>query len=409
MSRAPAGNWLRVALAMVGVGWGANQVAPLLLVYRTRDHLPETAVTAMFGIYAVGLIPALLVAGPYSDRHGRRVCVRLGVAVSLIASLVMIAGATTPWLLFLGRFLSGLASGVAFSAGSAWLKELSGRAGPGAGARRATIALSLGFGGGPLIAGAVAEWLPSPAVIPYLVHVALMAVAIPLVWSAPPGAPESAVPRHSLIPAAARSPRFLLGVLPWAPWVFGIATIGFATLPAVISQQVGQPVVLSGGVAGLVLAAGIAVQPLARWLGRSGDARAEVAGLLVATAGLVVCALVAATQAAVLVPVAAVVLGSGYGVLLVTGLRTVERLANPGETAGLVAIFYALTYTGLAAPYLLAMFAGGHRYTVVLLAAALITLLTVPLAIAGVRRPAPHPDARTPRKRAAPAEQGDNS
>ena len=60
-------SWTRVALAMFGIGWGANQFAPMLLVYRANQHLSEAAVTAMFGVYALGLIPALLVAGSSSQ------------------------------------------------------------------------------------------------------------------------------------------------------------------------------------------------------------------------------------------------------------------------------------------------------------------------------------------------------
>jgi len=39
-------------------------VPRLLLVYEQRLHLSAAALTAMFGAYAVGLVPALLVSGP---------------------------------------------------------------------------------------------------------------------------------------------------------------------------------------------------------------------------------------------------------------------------------------------------------------------------------------------------------
>src|SRR5690242_16805910 len=68
---APAGHWLRVAAAVAVIGWGANQFTPLLLLYRPLMGLTAAMVEAMFGMYAIGLIPGLLVAGRVSDRIGR--------------------------------------------------------------------------------------------------------------------------------------------------------------------------------------------------------------------------------------------------------------------------------------------------------------------------------------------------
>ncbi|RYY43509.1 MAG: MFS transporter, partial [Actinomycetales bacterium] len=53
-------SWFRAALALFAVGWGANQFAALLPVYREVDGATAGQVTALFGAYAVGLVPALL-------------------------------------------------------------------------------------------------------------------------------------------------------------------------------------------------------------------------------------------------------------------------------------------------------------------------------------------------------------
>ncbi|GEM_PF-1222754 len=52
-----------MCVALFAVAFGTN-VPPLLLVYEQRLHLSAAALTAMFGAYAVGLVPALLVSGP---------------------------------------------------------------------------------------------------------------------------------------------------------------------------------------------------------------------------------------------------------------------------------------------------------------------------------------------------------
>ena len=61
-----------VAAVLVGAGWGSNRFTPMLLVYRHALGLAPGSLEAMFGVYALGLIPGLLLTGPVSDARGRR-------------------------------------------------------------------------------------------------------------------------------------------------------------------------------------------------------------------------------------------------------------------------------------------------------------------------------------------------
>jgi MFS family permease len=386
-------DWVRVFLAMAAVAWGANQFAPLIQLYRVRDHLSATGVMAIFAAYALGVIPALLAAGPYVRRRRLHGAVRCGAVLSLAGTLVMLVGAAYPVMLYPGRFVIGLSAGAAFGAGSAWLNVLSAGATDDAdvGARRATVALSLGFGAGPLVAGGAAQWLPAPTVVPYLLHTGLISSAILRLWRCqePDNELRGGRTAQALVPSPARTKRFLLGVVPWAPWVFGTATIGFTVLPVLVADRMRAPIAFSGLVAGLVLAAGVAVQPLARRLGRGGGPRARSAGLSAAALGLAGGAAVACTRNLVLALAVALVLGASYGVLLVSGLVEVEHLAAPDELAGLTAIFYTMTYVGVGFPLILAACAGAYGYTTALLAAALLPLVTLPLTAAATKRKRP--------------------
>src|ERR1044072_4088216 len=131
-ARWPMRGWVRVALALFGVAWGANQFASLLLVYRDEEHLSGPVVTALFGAYAIGLITALLVGAAFSDRLGRQRVMPPVVVVSVFASVLLLVAGDHVWALTAGRALAGIASGAAFGPGSAWVKELSADAGPGA-------------------------------------------------------------------------------------------------------------------------------------------------------------------------------------------------------------------------------------------------------------------------------------
>jgi MFS family permease len=383
---------------MFAVGYGANHFVPLLAVYRRELGLSDAAATAVFAVYAVGLVPGLLVGGPVSDRFGRRRIVLAFAALSLVASAVLVTGAVGEAGLYVGRLLTGVVSGTVFTVGTAWVEELSaaapGPAGavPGLAARRAALALTAGFGVGPLVAGVLAQWAPAPAVLPYLVHLALGGVALALL----PGAPETRPPagagaRLRLLPAAARGRRFRRVVVPMGPFVFGSLSLAFTTLPAHGTRlPAGAAVVLTGVLAGVALAAGLAGQRWGRRLiaGRPGTAevRPAVTGLAVVAAGYLVTALATARPGPGTGTAAAVVLGVGYGICLVVGLREVGRLAAPEELGGLVAVFYCLAYSGLAVPYALALVAPHLGYPPSLVVVAALAAACA-LAVAASARP----------------------
>lgn len=385
-TRVPA--WLRVAAALFAVGWGANQFAAMLLVYREEDGASSEAVTALFGAYALGLIPALLIVAPISDRIGRRRVMRPVLVLSFVATVTLLVGGDNLTVLLLGRLVAGIASGAAFAPGSAWVKELSADGPPGTGARRATLALSAGFGSGPLVAGVFGQWLPGPTVLPYVPHLMLMLGVMALAWHAP----EAFVPRskderrrRSEVWQAVRSRPFLLGITLTAPWVFGAAATSFATIPTFVDIGF-APVAVTGALTGLTLWTGVAVQPLGN---RLHEPRFIIgSGLAAAAAGLLTGLLLAASGASWLVLPAAILLGTAYGLILVGGLTTVEQLAHPDDLGTLNAVFYSLTYVGFAAPLLSTLALNVMSPEQLMLVGILMIAVTAPLVLLS-QRPVP--------------------
>ncbi len=383
--------WWRLALVLFGVGWGANQFSALLGGYQSELGISETTAELLFGIYALGLVPGLLVGGPAADRWGRRRVLGPAALASAAATVLLISGFWEQSALFAGRFVAGVATGGALAAGSAWMKELSiaphdPDAQPGAGAHRAGLALSGGFGCGPLVAAVIAQWAPSPLVTAYLPHLVIMTAAVPLGRRLP-----ETVRRHSeRMPLRVRSalrPEFARVVAPLAPWVFGAPAVALAVLPGVVASSVGPlATVFAGVTAGLTLGCGVLVQPLARRLGRRNPLVVAGVGVLVVAAGMALAALVAVTRSPALVLLAAPVLGSGYGLCLVFGLTEVGRIADRGELAGLSAVFYALTYVGFAAPYVIALLTVVTKREYVLLGASVLALVTLGVVVSGGRR-----------------------
>ncbi len=341
--------WVRVAFLMFAVGWGANQFSPMLIVYRQELGLAPGAIDGLFAIYAVTLIPGLLIGGPASDRFGRRAVVLPFAALSPVATLLLVLGAHSLPVLAAGRALAGLCSGMVFGPATAWIQDLS--PGDALSARRSALALSAGFGLGPVAAALLAQWAAAPLVVPYLPHLVIGAAALAVGLTAPAPRRRPGVTRSGWPPAAVRTRRFWLTIAPAAPFVFGAISLAIVVLP----EEVTGAHTLSAGYAGLMtvlaFAAGIGVQPAARRLAaRRADAGA-IAGLAAAAIGAAVGVPAVAGPNRVLAGVAAVFLGLAYGLCLVSGLRQTEHLAGDRDRGAVLACYYVLAYLGFAAPY----------------------------------------------------------
>jgi hypothetical protein len=197
-----------VAYAFLIVMAVATLPSPLYGLYRIRDHLSAFMITVVFAIFAAGTIAALLGDRFLAARVGRRRVMLASVATMMVAMGLLAAWKALPGLL-IGRLVTGLAVGLASGTAITYLIELRVRANPGpASATRAQVigtAVTVGgLGIGPLIAGGLAEWVGQPLVVPYLVFVALGAIALIGLWPVPETAvSKTAVPNTAATVAQA--------------------------------------------------------------------------------------------------------------------------------------------------------------------------------------------------------------
>lgn len=202
-----------VAFAFLIVMASATLPSPLYGLYRIRDHLSAFTVTVIYAIYAGGTIAALLSVRFLAARLGRRGMMLSAVATMMVATGLLAAWKALPGLL-VGRFITGVAVGLAAGTAITYLIELRARANPSASpvrARNIGTAVNVGaLGIGPLIAGCLAQWVKSPLTLPYLLFVALGAIA--LIGLA--AAPETGTPTpRASAPGQASSSSRAVGVL----------------------------------------------------------------------------------------------------------------------------------------------------------------------------------------------------
>lgn len=322
--------------------------------------------TALFAVYPIGLLPALLWSGPASDALGRRRLTLPSLLASAAASLLFIPGASSLPLLFAGRLLLGAVSGVAFVVVSAWMQELTEPSARQWTARLTGMILYSGFGLGPLAAGILGQWGPAPLAVPYLVHVAIVAVATVAVRPVPETV--TAVSTGPIRPDLGLSPQtrstFWRIVAPTALGVFGFASLAFSLLPVLLRPvMAGVAVFVTGVVAAVTAAAIFATQTLSV---RLGALRAAPVALGAGTVGCAVGAVAFATGWWPLLFPAAVALGGGSGMAVTSGLRFVDVLAEPSRRGAMTGAFYGVAYAGMTMPVVVASVAGPGGFGVVL-------------------------------------------
>jgi hypothetical protein len=188
------GFWA-VAFAFLIVMAFATLPSPLYGLYRQRDGLSSLTITIVYAIWAAGTIGALIAVPYIAERIGRRGVMLTAVAMMMVAAGELVAWKALPGLL-IGRLLTGVAVGLAAGTAITYLIELRLRADPDASIGFArTIGTSVNVGAlgiGPLIAGCLAAWVSRPLTVPYLVWIALGAVALVVLATAPETAPATA-------------------------------------------------------------------------------------------------------------------------------------------------------------------------------------------------------------------------
>ncbi|MEX2654847.1 MAG: MFS transporter [Acidimicrobiia bacterium] len=372
----------RLLVAIFAVAYGTNVSTPLLLLYQDRLDLSAWTVTALFAAYPIGLIPALLLGGPASDLRGRRRVTLPFVVLSGVASVLMIFGADTLWLLYLGRVLLGVVSGVVFAGMSAWIQELDVAGDPLAAAKLTSTTLYAGFGLGPLVSGALGQWGPAPAVLPYVIHLVMVIIAVPMM--ARSRETVIADPTRRLRPnlgIPARSRRTVLRVIvPTGLAVFTFPSVAFGLFPVLLRQYMeGIDLFVTGLVAITVTTATLFSRSL---VGRMGPWRAAPIGTGLGAAGTAVGTVAFATGAWGLLFPAAVLLGVASGIGLTAGLRQVDIVTDAATRGALAGTFYVIAYGGMTTPVIVSTLARGPGFAPVL---TVVTLFAVGLTVALTR------------------------
>ena len=342
---------------------GSSVPSPLYPIYMAKWGFSPIAVTVIFGIYAVAVLLALLVAGRLSDHLGRRP-VLLAATVTQAFTMALFATAASVTGLLVARVVQGLTTGAAISALGAGMIDLDKSRGTVANA----VAPPFGTALGGILAGVLVQYLPFPTVLVYgVLGVIFLLQGLGVALTAESVSPRAGViaslkPQFNL-PRATREP--LLLALPVLVTVWALAGFygALSPSPMLVRGMMGSNSPLLGGLALFVLASSGGVSVLL--LQRREPREMMTFGAATLLLGVAIAALSLANSAVTLFFLATAIAGTGFGAGFQGAIRTVVHFAAAHERAGVLSIIFVISYISMGLPAVIAGWMISHDGNIV--------------------------------------------
>jgi quercetin dioxygenase-like cupin family protein/predicted MFS family arabinose efflux permease len=352
--RLPAALAYGLTAFVLGVSQFASVApAPLYRTYGELWHFSSLTLTLIYATYAFGVLAVLLVAGRISDEVGRRPVLLASLGTLMAAVAVFLVADSTAWL-FIARGLQGVATGAVLGTASAALLDLHRRQDAASVAITTTASATAGLGLGILATSVAVAIGWEPLRLPYVVLLALLAVAIAGVRWMPetvaerkPFALTVARPR---VPAAVRGQFVVSSLAALATWSLG--GLFFSLGPELGAHVLGTNSVVGAGLGVVVLSftatsTQLTLGRLPAWLGTT-------AGAVVLAVGALLIVLATVTGSSELYFTGAVVAGAGWGLAFIGGLRGLNAAIPPEHRASVLSAYYVVSYAALSVPAILA-------------------------------------------------------
>ncbi|MFE2226114.1 MFS transporter [Streptomyces kronopolitis] len=330
--------------------FASSAPSPLYAVYQAEWKFSPITLTAVFAMYAIALLVALLVVGGFSDHVGRRKVLGAALIVEVVSMLLFISADGVGWLLA-ARAVQGLATGAATGATSSAVLDLQPPDRPRLGPLVNSTAPIAGLALGALSSGLLVQYAPAPNTLVYallLVAFVLAAIVVPLLPETSPRRPGAAA---SLVPRMAVPRRIRPLFLTMAPCLVAVWAVGglYMSLgPSIASRTLHLTGHLAGG---LVIFAQTGSGALGSLLRRNRPPRRTMTlGFVAFLVGVGTTLGALALPSPALFFVGIVIAGYGFGTGFLGAFQTIAPLAEPDERAGLVAGMYVVCYLGFSLP-----------------------------------------------------------
>ncbi|MFF7498128.1 MFS transporter [Streptomyces lavendulae] len=351
------------ASTLVALLAASSAPTPMYALYQAAWHFSAMTLTVVFSAYVLALLVALLTAGTLSDHLGRRPVLAGALLAEAVAMAVSAAAQGVPELIA-GHSLQGLATGVATSAAGAALLDFEAPDRPGRAAVANGIMPVAGMAVGVLVSTALVQYAPAPTRTVYLLLLVLFIAQAAAVRLTPETArTESGTWRpirllhllHLLRPTITVAPASRPGLALAAPGIVAAWALGgfYSSLGPSLARLIAPHAAHATG--GLVFFTLTAAAGLAGHAARALPARTvSLAGAALLIPGALLTLAAPHLHSLLALFAGTALAGAGFGGVTQGALRLLLRPAAPGERAGSLATYYALSYLAMSIPVVLA-------------------------------------------------------
>jgi MFS family permease len=321
----------------------------LYVLWEQQMGFSELMITVIFAVYVVGTLFALLFLGDLSDHIGRKKVLFAAIILAAISTGVFLVAFNVA-LLLVARTLSGVAVGLATGTATAALAELHPRGDHKAAAVVAAGCNLTGLGLGPLLAGALAEYVLAPTLTVFWVYLGLLllaGIALAAVPETVTGGDSAFNLKPNIgIPSDMRA--VMAGAALGIFAAFSLLGLFSSLVPTFLGEVLGVGnLAVVGAVSFLIFIAGAISQAIAAKLANRKSVGSGLALLLLGLAALQSALIL---QTLWLFVIGTVASGVAIGFIFRGGLAEINRLVIADRRAEVVSAFFVAAYLGMSVP-----------------------------------------------------------
>ncbi len=344
------GFWA-VAAAFAIIQFGGAIPIPLYGLWRKQFPFGNGTLTAIFAIYVLGTLLALVLLAPTSDQVGRRPMLLVALALAGAGTGVFLV-ADSIVLLLTARFIAGLAAGITTATATAALHEFQPENRVKFASMTATAMNTGGLGAGTLVAGILATYAPDPLKLVFWIYLGVVGASFASVlWTSETVSRPERIqwrPRGLSLPKTQRGTFWLAGIAVFA--VFSQLGLYSSLVPSFLAGSLHEHnLAVAGAISASIFLVATATQLAFHSVTPKFAVRLGL-GLLLVGLALIELGLWSGVLATLLV--GTLFGGLAVGFAFMGSAASVNVLTPPAQRGQVLATFFCCAYAGLSCPAL---------------------------------------------------------
>lgn len=351
--------FLMISLALCIGTIGTALASPLYPIYQQLWHLLPSQITYVFVAYMFGCLTTLLFLGRASNSFGFIRTLQMGLFFAVIG-LTLSVFASNTYLLGFGRFIIGIASGLISTSAMLGLIYTIPESHKQNAAQLSSIITVMGFGLGPFIGGAIAQFSDQPLITPYLPVIFAAILSLISLFTIKTASFEQqpfSIAPHLEHP----EPRFktLFYIASFSAFcAFGSFSLFASLAPSFIKEVIPWhgPLVSGATIASILL-----ISASVQWFAKSLDMHKTLnVGLIFLIASYVILSICMAMHWSVLFFFSVLCVGIGHGLSLLGTFALIHHMTNIENRAAVVSTYLFIAYFGTIIPIITAGYLSDH-------------------------------------------------